>query len=69
MKNLLQTLQTLGAVSGICAILCLFMHCVYEFRALWDRRYDDVARMEKWAWAGLVWAALWMACEVGTIGF
>jgi hypothetical protein len=68
MKSILLILQSVAGVSGVCAILCLAAHCGGEIIAISERRMDDVARMDNWAWAGLILLALWMACQIGMIG-
>ena len=68
MKTLLLILQTVAGLSGVLAIMCIAAHCAYEMLAFAERRYDDIGRMDIWAWAGLLWAAIWIACEIGMIG-
>jgi len=34
-----------------------------------EKRYNDVVSMDNAAWLGLAYVGVWMACQIGRIGF
>jgi hypothetical protein len=68
MKTIIATIQVIGILGGVAAIVALSGHCVGEALALYEKRIDDLGRMDDWAWAGLLFLALWLACQIGVIG-
>ena len=62
-------LTWLGNLSVLVAICCLVWHIVMEFDAIIEKRWNDIVAMDNAAWLGLAYAGVWMACQIGRIGF
>ena len=69
MQTVNQILQLASDCAGLAAIFCLLVHIIGEMQNFWRGEYDRLFMFDKWAWAGLLLFTLWMACQVGRIGW
>jgi hypothetical protein len=68
MITLLIFLRFVGELAAVIALACIGYEIARSFPAMVKNPMGDTGESHNWFWVGLIYAAVWMACQIGAIG-